>query len=362
MPDPIGTADAELLMKQSLSKLLLSNQFFAHLAMRMEFVPDETCSAGWTDGNVIAYNPAYVSALTPELRRSFIARFVLHVACGHMWRRHHREENKWSTACAMVVTSMLLEDRMPVTKDWPYDPKYATCSAEEVYRQLPDEPADNQWVRDAPLGGISQEEKQVQVLEAIHHAAKQGTLPKGLERLVNTITQPACKDLIAALLEFVSRRSNNDYTYTRPSRRGMQQGIYNPSLYSIECPPVVACVDTSGSVGHELLKTYVGALQRVLDECKPEYLVAISCDAAVHKVATFYFGDDIRGPFPGNGGTSFIPALQKAAEFEPSCVIYLTDLYGEFPEKAPEVPVLWVVADARGQRLTVPFGDVIYLE
>ena len=364
MPDPITTAaDAEQLMKQALSKLLLNgNQFFAHLAMRMEFIPDNTCAKGWTNGNVIAYNPEYVSALTPQLRMSFIARFVLHTACGHMWRRNHREPLKWSMACALVVTAMMLESGLSVTDDWPYDAQFASCSAEEVYRQLPDVPGGIGWVQDAPGDGISQDEKQVQVLEAIHHASKQGTLPKGLQRLVTTITQPACKDLVAALLEFVSRRARNDYTYTRPSRRGIQQGIYNPSLYSLECPPVVACVDTSGSITDELLRTYVGALQRVLDECNPENMVVISCDAAVHKVATFYPGDDVRGPFPGSGGTDFRPAINEAVKHEPSCCLYITDMQGTFPAKAPDFPVLWVVADKQGQRLTAPFGQVLHVD
>ena len=49
----------------------------------------------------------------------------------------------------------------------------------------------------------------------------------------------------------------------------------------------------------------------------------------------------------GHGGTSFIPPFEyvKEHELHPDILIYLTDGYGDAPEKAPKFPVLWVLTN-----------------
>ena len=384
MPDPVGVEDARQLMTKALTRLLLGKiqvngrnlqgyAFFAHVAMQMRMVPDESCRIGYTDGLTINYNPEYVQSLSNELRVAFLARFVMHKAFGHNWRRNHRNKDAWALACAFVVSDLLKTSGLPLDEEnWSYDPRFEGMSAEEAFRHIDVQEAKVQgnsqgspeWVRDADRSEMSEEENTLKVQEVAQRASAQGNMPAGLERLVTRTNQPACRDLVSELMAFVSSCGTDDYTYSKAARKGRQQGIINPSLYSLQSPPVVACIDTSGSVTPDLLETYCGALQQVLDTCKPEYLTAISCDAKVHKVAQFFPGDDVVGPFPGNGGTDFRPAFREAMKHEPTCIIYLTDLMGTFPEgkDIPNVPTLWCVYDPHCHRIDVPFGNVIWLE
>lgn len=55
-----------------------------------------------------------------------------------------------------------------------------------------------------------------------------------------------------------------------------------------------------------------------------------------------------RYPVFGFGGTSFRPVfdrierLRKEENLEPDCLIYLTDGDGEYPEKQPEYPIIFI--------------------
>ena len=69
------------------------------------------------------------------------------------------------------------------------------------------------------------------------------------------------------------------------------------------------------------------------------------------------------GVAEGGGGTDFacfFSYLEKHCDpFEQALCIYLTDGYGTFPDKAPDIPVLWVATDDAVDHF--PFGDVTRL-
>ena len=80
-------------------------------------------------------------------------------------------------------------------------------------------------------------------------------------------------------------------------------------------------------------------------------LIVIQCDAEIQHIEKFS-GDT---PLPpnyqwksyGDGGTCFIPPFEyvKEHKLRPDIFIYLTDGYGDAPEKAPNFPVLWVLTN-----------------
>jgi predicted metal-dependent peptidase len=45
----------------------------------------------------------------------------------------------------------------------------------------------------------------------------------------------------------------------------------------------------------------------------------------------------------------------------PAVAIYLTDGYGRFPERAPDVPMLWVITPGGLALEKVPFGEAVRL-
>ena len=370
--------------KSALTGLMLEGQeFFASLALRLPLVQSDSIETAATDGTKILYNPLYVLKLSRDAQKALLCHEVLHVANGHCWRIGARERIKANYAMDYAINPIISSQKgLTLPPGALLNPQFAGMSFEQIYRLLPDNPGKGKGKgkgpgqggvdclpapKDTKAGGgngMNEQDWKQAVIQAAKESQKKGSMPAGFDRLINQIKYPACRDLIGALLEFCSRSARDDYSMRRPNRRHIPAGIIMPELYSVACPPIVACVDTSGSVDSDLLDTYRGALQRVLEECKPERLAVISCDSDIHRVDEYDEGDIVGAKFPGGGGTDFRPALTKAAEYEPTAAVYLTDTYGTFPDKAPEFPVLWVVVDGEGTRTRVPpeMGETIWIE
>jgi predicted metal-dependent peptidase len=63
----------------------------------------------------------------------------------------------------------------------------------------------------------------------------------------------------------------------------------------------------------------------------------------------------------GGGGTSFKPVFNwiKKESLNLDCLIYFTDLYGDFPEEKPMYNTYWVT---QTDNIEVPFGRIIKLK
>jgi predicted metal-dependent peptidase len=201
---------------------------------------------------------------------------------------------------------------------------------------------------------------QVAVAQAERAARARGELPGGLGRAVGHVLHPPA-DWRQVLREFVASHAQNDYSWSRPNRRLLSQGLYLPGLRSEDLGDVVLAVDTSGSVGGELLGVFAAEANAVLAsfECSATVLYH---DAEVQNVQHWRSAD---GPLVldpvGGGGTSHACVFEwiGRAGLAPACVVCLTDLDTEFPASAPAVPVLWAVA---GECSTdPPFGRVVSL-
>ena len=362
--------------------LLLDDPPFGAPSCRLQTVIDPSCNTGWTDGVHIAFNPDWFDSLDWDQKKCFIAHEALHCMCGHFWRRDGRDPWRWNIAGDHSINNMLVENKYKLPPGGLCDPQFKGMSAEAIYPHIPEQPPgvgkDGKdgsdpggcgEVRDTPDPQKKEEIKaewEQAVLQADAMAKAQGNMPAGLDRLINEIKKPECHDLISALSQFVARSAREDYSYRLPNKRYIAQGLYLPSLYSESLAPICIGVDTSGSISNELLSRFVGAVQVVLDESKPERVTVYSCDAQVHKEAQYEPGDFISTEpkdYPGGGGSSSIPVFQKIDELneEIACAIYITDGYLSVPDTAPDYPVLWVIMDKFGVRNSLPFGETIWL-
>jgi len=216
-------------------------------------------------------------------------------------------------------------------------------------------------VMDAPEDdqGNSQEEWQVATVQAAMAAKAYGDMPGIAARLLDEYTRPKV-DWRVVLADFVQRTARNDYDWAHPNRRHLQRGFLLPGLRSNELPEVVVAVDTSGSIDAPTLAMFAGAVSDVL-AAYPTMVHVLAVDAAVQSAAEYRTEDlPIKlDNLPGGGGTDFCPAFEwvDKQQITPSCLIYLTDLYGSFPEREPDYPVLWVcTTDQRA-----PFGETLNL-
>lgn len=394
--------DAFEKLRQGRTNLILGHPFFGALVMRLRAVPDPTCETLWTDGVSLGFNPDYVMGLSMPQLEAGVAHEVLHVANGHTWRRDHRDPKRWNYAADLAINPILRDAGFHVPADWLLDDQYKGLSVEAIYEKLPrggegggggnsdagsnggagdnndasggDSPNDNDpqatpsdsgagpgEVRDLPDPDQAAEMEadwKVAVAQAAKAAKMRGDLPTGLQWLVEDTTRSRV-DWRSVLHRFVQTAARNDYDWRQPNPRYMHLGLYLPALRSEEMGPIVVGVDTSGST-NEWMSAFFAELKSVVQDARPQRVHVVYVDAAVQKVDEFGPDDEIVFAPKGGGGTDFRPFFDwiAAADIQPACAIYMTDLLGRFPENTPDYPVLWAAAEEQ----QAPFGEVILIE
>jgi predicted metal-dependent peptidase len=193
-------------------------------------------------------------------------------------------------------------------------------------------------------------QEQLQDTAALAQQAKGiGDLPGSIARQIQALLYPQ-QDWAQQLREFMLSLSNDDYSWTRPNRRFIGQGLYLPALQTEgRMGRIVVAIDTSGSISSMKLDVFIHELNGIMEQCRPESVVIIPCDTQIGEVIEF--GPDEHpieiGHIVGQGGTSLLPPFQYVADegLNPDCFLYFTDLGGSFPDTDPGYPVVWIDQD-----------------
>jgi len=190
------------------------------------------------------------------------------------------------------------------------------------------------------------------VAQANSTAAKmaklQGKLPKAHESLINPGNDVSIR-WERELAKFIrASMAREDYSYRRLSRRpALQPELLNPGLLSETVGPIVAYVDTSGSMSSKELDVIAGHLTHIIRRVKPSELIILYGDTKVQHVDKFKPGDKVSFTRYGMGGTDFRPMLAWVHKnrMKPECFIMFSDGYGSFPPSPPKFPVLFGYTD-----------------
>jgi predicted metal-dependent peptidase len=202
----------------------------------------------------------------------------------------------------------------------------------------------------------------VAMAQAAIHAKGQGSLPGGIEELLQDLLNPRV-DWREMLRRFVDAAAKNDYAWLPPNRRFIHRGLYLPGLRSNEIGTLVCAIDTSASVSTEDLNAIASEITGILEEYDTT-VWRVYCDRAVRGEPEELGSYDLPVEFTvaGRGGTDFRPVFEwvEEAGIAPACLLYFSDLESSrFPENAPPYPVMWVcTGDGRSAR-TPPFGEVV---
>jgi len=375
-------------MTKARAGLILDMRFFGALALKLQFKEDPTQPTGWVNGVHLGYNPEWIESLSLDEVKGFIAHEVMHCASNHHTRRCQRAPKRWNVAGDYVINPVLRDCGMALPAGGLLDQNFVGLSTEAVYGKLPEKHGDGPggdgeggWgeVRDYPGPGKDgdkdgkgqgkpspsemQEHEQdwkISTRQAAQAAKACGKLPGALEGFVDEILAPKV-DWREMLRAYVERSAKNDYNWTRPNRRYLQGGIILPSLHSLELGEITLAIDTSGSVGSDELSQFAGELNSILEEYQACTVNLIWCDSRVQGTET-YTQDElpIKLTAKGGGGTDFRPVFDHIDQSgdTPACLIYLTDMYGNFPGTAPAYPVLWIATTDR----KAPFGETVRIE
>lgn len=381
-------AAARAAMTRARTMLVLSDRdarsvFFSSLLLRLKASPDWSLPTMGTDGRRLLYNPEFTLSLGQEQLRGVLIHEVMHCVLDHQGRRGGRDPVLWNVAADLAVNPILEDSRfcLPAGALFPGQKPFEGLpkgkSADWYYAALQesgftaqggpgDDPGGCGGVQDAGGGGeaeaaASQAEWRVAVAQASQASQQAGKLPGDLARLVGEVLSPRVP-WYEVLRRFVSSHARNDYCWSRPNRRHLAAGLYLPGMYSEELGDVAVAVDTSGSITPQLLSSFAGEAQGVLEafDCR---CTLIYCDARVHLVQEWSRQDGpLRLEAVGGGGTSHVPVFEwlEASGRQFTCLICLTDLYTAFPERHPEVPTLWCVYN--NPEPHAPFGEVVSVQ
>ncbi len=401
------------------TRLILDKPFLGALVLRLPLVeanPD-WCPTVATDARAFYFNPSYIAGLRGGQLQFVLAHEALHCALAHFARRQHRVKRRWDVACDHAVNPLLLDEGLIPPPGVVILDEFRGMTAEEIYPFIEDHDDselldDHLYDRDAegpggdgtddntrrddargdqgagdhgddgrqqqqqasaaeggaaagrppPLSEPEREQLEKKWQQHLAGAAQQaqqaGKLGGGMARLVDRLLQPRLpwRALLARHLHAIAR---DDYSYLRPSRR--EGDAILPSLRSHGLELVVA-LDTSGSVEDAELAAFVSEIDGLKAQVRA-HVTLLACDSELAPQAPWHFQPWDAFTLPsglhGGGGTRFTPVFDWIARQDrrPDLLIWFTDAHGEFPPRAPDYPVLWLVKG----KAPVPWGERVQL-
>lgn len=376
------------------TELMWNHPFFGALITRLTLIEatnDPRIETMATDGRNLFFNRKFVDGLKRTEMAFVLAHEVMHNAFEHHLRRQTRAHRRWNEACDYAINGELQDyikkcnAILVMPKGVLIDDAYTGLSAEEIYRLLPEQDGGSSGSGQGGLdpGGCgavldaapahdeaalaeARAEMQTAVRQAanIAKAANAGSLPAGIQRLVDELLKPKV-DWRSVLRRFVDESTTRDFAWSRPNRRLVPHGIITPGTISDGVSHIVIAVDTSGSIDAEILRAFAAEINGAFCEGAVDRITVIYADAAVQHIEEFETGDELVLHPAGGGGTAFSDTFRRIERDYPDAraCIYLTDLYVSDFGREPPMPVLWgVYGDPRAfEQLAaaVPFGEPI---
>ena len=206
-------------------------------------------------------------------------------------------------------------------------------------------------------GGQGKDWKQI-MSDAATFSKQRGIDPLGLGRDYD-VGRKSCINWRAILRREIAKSIPVDYTWARPSRKFMSQGIYLPSTQSEEVK-VLFAVDLSGSVSREELSMYMAEIISIANVFPGIEMHVLTHDAILQD--DFHITTSTKSKLKalevhGGGGTDMIPVHKyihdKGYDKGYAILIHLTDGYGSFPDK-PVLPTYIVLSASHCPKETLP--------
>jgi predicted metal-dependent peptidase len=385
--------------------LLLKAPFFGNMATRMRLVEaDDWCPTAATNGRDFFYSTEFVKKLSVKKLEFLFAHEICHAIFDHFGRCGSRDRQLANIAQDYAVNQILVDERIgeKITEvQICYDPKYRGMAWEEIYDILYDQAEkisipellkqlgdlldehinedgnsaggkgkDGDKEGNAP-GGLSKEDLQ-QIRDEIKQAMIQsaaasgaGKVPAGIMKMIKDLTEPkiSWRQLIRQEIQSIIR---NDYSFARPSRKGMHTGAILPGMKNDTTIDIAIALDMSGSIGAEDASIFLSEVKGILDQYE-DFTVHIWCfDTEIYNYqkVTQDNSHELESYEPvGGGGTDFDINFQFMLDqgIEAKKFIMFTDGYpcGSWgPED--QVDTIFIVKGNEGAE--APFGQTVIYE
>ena len=414
VPKELTPEELEVMSKEVLDKivvarvgLLLRHPFFGNMATRLKIQScEDWCPTAATDGRHLYYNTQFFNALSEKQIEFVIAHEILHCAFDHLTRREDRQPTLHNIACDYLVNNILVREgigekvtQIPIIQDF----KYEGWSSEQVYDdlyencekinladlgELLDEHID--WEDDgsdskqgakgkgegkgkgkAPkytkeeLRKIKEEIKEGMMQAA--QAAGAGNVPGEIDRMIKDLTEPKMnwREIIQQQIQSTIK---NDYTFSRPSRKGWHVGAVLPGMNFEETIDIAIGFDMSGSIGNDQAKIFLSEVKGIMDQYKDFKIKCWCFDTKVYNEQDFSqdSGEELTDyKLMGGGGTEFMCNWEymKENDIQPKKFIMFTDGYpwGQWGEE-DYCDTVFVIHGYHDKNFEAPFGVTTHYE
>lgn len=364
------------------SKLGLREPFIAAVMTKVKREVSDKVSTAGTNGSWVRYNPVFCDPLTDEELFGLVLHESCHVVLMHMWRREGRDAKLWNYANDAIINQYIVSRgfKLPaggVHLRWVKEEH----SSEYVYNKLKEQQQEQQASGgsgssgepqdgdDAPGGGFDgkgdledaideagRTDMEATIVAAAQMAKECGHGSSLVDRVLDNVG-PAHVRWQDVLRSMMTEATAADYTYMRPSRRFIGQGLYLPSLRTESLGGLAVGFDTSGSMGPRECEQIAAELRAIVDDLRPAFVEVIYCDYSVTHTERFESDEPLQLHPKGGGGTRFAPVFEHLQETGEHYVglVYFTDMEGHLDEcEEPSFPVVW--ADIGMSHPAAPFG------
>jgi predicted metal-dependent peptidase len=399
-------------MTSGRAKIIFRKSLYAPLLFRLVMKPVKHINTMATDGISLMFNAAFVIGLSMEHLMFSILHEVLHCVFHHPARRGTRDPILWNVATDLLVNAILVFDEGLPHPEWILlDKKYwkkpdgSFWTAEEIYDELakdaeaskrrykvqcpciqrdpsasgtsggagqdqepdgdmPDyTPIDPRGWIDVPWTKDTAETWKQAAIQTEQMARMRGTVPCWISSLVEELVEPPVP--IERIFQHIAGSvASDEMSWKRLDRRFISRGTRIPSTLK-DRKDVVFIGDTSGSISDDELTDFFGLMLRAFRSKGVNSIRVMQCDMMIVDDKVCRDAKDFKVHIrktggKGRGGTSFVPPFERLrnekADWKVSCVVYATDLEGDFPKWKPRYPVFWISTTKR----KAPFGTTYY--
>ncbi len=192
---------------------------------------------------------------------------------------------------------------------------------------------------------------------AAESARQAGKLPGALDQFCTTLANPR-KNWRRVLRGAANRCLRRRYDWKRVARRTAGR-IRTPGR-SPHMPEAVVYIDTSGSMSDDDIRQAINEVAAIIKLGGGKGTLILG-DWDVYYVGEVTPKSLTNLPVQ-RGGTNFVPVFEaiKEKKIKPAIFIGFSDLEGQFPECAPNYPVVWCRPE--GWKSEAPWGTVIDIE
>lgn len=192
-----------------------------------------------------------------------------------------------------------------------------------------------------------------------------GSVPGGVKKLIDEWTDSKI-DWRDYLNSVVQSTLKSDYTWQRQSRKSLSTGFYLPAMDNDDMVSVDLAIDTSGSMGGQMLLDILGEVKGIMEQFADFRLRVWCFDTQCYKV--YEYGpdtlDDIyEFALQGFGGTMFECnwEMMKEQEIMPDQFILCTDGYPCGGWGDPDYcETVFLIHSAKDRE--APFGTTVHYE